>query len=214
MVLTPLVSLAVRSQSRCRALRMSRRRGRRSRSASSCRIRPAARRTSSRARSAEKLGAALGQPIVVENKPGANGNVGAEFVAKAPPDGYTLLLADIGALAISPSVYPTLPFDPVKDFAPVTMVAYSPHILAVHPVGAGASGDRSWSRSRRRSPASSTSRIVGPAARRISPASSSRRAPASSGPTSRTRAARRRSPTSSAARRTCCSTACSRPIRR
>src|SRR5205085_2857187 len=81
----------------------------------------------------DKLGAALGQPIVVENKPGANGNVGAEFVAKAPPDGYTLLLADIGALAISPSVYPGLPFDPVKDFAPVTMVAYSPHILVVHP---------------------------------------------------------------------------------
>ncbi len=81
----------------------------------------------------DKLGAALGQPIVVENKPGANGNVGAEFVAKAPPDGYTLLLADIGALAISPSVYPGLPFDPVKDFAPVTLVAYSPHILVVNP---------------------------------------------------------------------------------
>ena len=81
----------------------------------------------------DKLGTALGQTIVVENKPGANGNVGAEFVAKAAPDGYTFLLADIGAIAISPSVYPTLPFDPVKDFAPVTMVAYSPHILAVHP---------------------------------------------------------------------------------
>jgi tripartite-type tricarboxylate transporter receptor subunit TctC len=81
----------------------------------------------------DKLGAALGQPIVVENKPGANGNVGAEFVAKSPPDGYTLLLADIGALAISPSVYPGLTFDPVKDFAPVTLVAYSPHILVVNP---------------------------------------------------------------------------------
>src|SRR5436305_1941654 len=72
-------------------------------------------------------------PGVGENEPGANGNVGADFVAKSPPDGHTLLLADIGALAISPSVYPTLPFDPVKDFAPVTMVAYSPHILVVHP---------------------------------------------------------------------------------
>jgi tripartite-type tricarboxylate transporter receptor subunit TctC len=81
----------------------------------------------------EKLGSALGQPVVVENKPGANGNVGADFVAKAPPDGYTFLLADIGAIAISPSVYPSLPFDPVKNFAPVTMVAYSPHILVVHP---------------------------------------------------------------------------------
>ena len=75
----------------------------------------------------------LGQPILVENKPGANGNVGAEFVARSAPDGYTVLLADIGALAISPSVYPKLPFDPAKDFAPVTMISYSPHVLAVHP---------------------------------------------------------------------------------
>jgi tripartite-type tricarboxylate transporter receptor subunit TctC len=81
----------------------------------------------------QKLSEAWGQPVVVDNKPGANGNVGAEIVAKAAPDGYTLLLADIGSLAISPSVYPTLPFDPAKDFAPVTMVAYSPHILVVHP---------------------------------------------------------------------------------
>ena len=81
----------------------------------------------------DKLTAALGQPIVVDNKPGANGNVGAEFVAKAAPDGYTVLLADIGALAISPSVYPALPFDPARDFAPVSLVAYSPHILVVHP---------------------------------------------------------------------------------
>ena len=79
------------------------------------------------------LQAALGQPIVVENKPGATGNVGADFVAKSPPDGYTLLLADIGSLAISPSVFTTLPFEPVKDFAPVIMVAYSPHLLVVHP---------------------------------------------------------------------------------
>src|SRR6478672_7087667 len=77
--------------------------------------------------------AALGQPVIVENKPGATGNVGADFVAKSPPDGYTLLLGDIGSLAISPSVFASLPFDPVKDFAPIVMVAYSPHILAVHP---------------------------------------------------------------------------------
>ena len=81
----------------------------------------------------QKLTEALGQPVVVENKPGATGNIGADFVAKSPPDGYTLLLADIGSLAISPSVFATLPFDPVKDFAPVIMVAYSPHLLAVHP---------------------------------------------------------------------------------
>ena len=81
----------------------------------------------------QRLSESLGQPVIVDNKPGANGNVGADLVAKANADGYTLLLADIGALVISPSVYPTLPFDPVKDFAPVTMVAYSPHILVVHP---------------------------------------------------------------------------------
>ena len=77
--------------------------------------------------------AALGQPVIIENKPGATGNVGADFVAKSPPDGYTLLLADIGSLAISPSVFTNLPFDPVKDFTPVVMVAYSPHLLVVHP---------------------------------------------------------------------------------
>ena len=81
----------------------------------------------------QKMSEQYGQPVVVENKPGATGNIGADFVAKSPPDGYTLLLADIGSLAIAPSVVPTLPFDPVKDFAPVVMVAYSPHLLVVHP---------------------------------------------------------------------------------
>jgi tripartite-type tricarboxylate transporter receptor subunit TctC len=80
-----------------------------------------------------KLTEALGQPIVVENKTGANGNVGADFVAKSDKDGYTLLITDLGGLVISPSVYPKLPFDPSKDFSPVVMVSYSPHVLAVHP---------------------------------------------------------------------------------
>ncbi len=80
-----------------------------------------------------KLTEAWGQPVVIENKTGANGNVGAEFVVRSAPDGYTMLLSDVGALAISPSVYPSLPFDPIKDFAPVIMVSYSPHVLAVHP---------------------------------------------------------------------------------
>src|SRR5439155_2068953 len=81
----------------------------------------------------EKRTGAIGQAVVVQTKPGANVNLGAYLVAKSPPDGYPLLLGDIGPLAISPSVYPTLPFDPVRDFAPVTMVAYSPHILVVNP---------------------------------------------------------------------------------
>jgi tripartite-type tricarboxylate transporter receptor subunit TctC len=80
-----------------------------------------------------KLTEAWGQPVIVENKPGANGNVGADFVAKSAPDGYTLLLTDLGGLVISASVYPKLPFDPAKDFSPVVMVSYSPHVLAVHP---------------------------------------------------------------------------------
>ena len=80
-----------------------------------------------------KLSELWGQPVIVENKPGANGNVGADFVAKSAPDGYTLLLTDLGGLVISASVYPKLPFNPSKDFTPVVMVSYSPHVLAVNP---------------------------------------------------------------------------------
>jgi len=76
---------------------------------------------------------ALKQTVIVENKPGANGNTGTDFVAKSPADGYTLLLCDVGALAITPSVYSKLPFDPKKDLRGVTMLAYSPHLLVVHP---------------------------------------------------------------------------------
>jgi len=76
----------------------------------------------------QKMSESLGQPVLVENKPGQSGNMGADFVAKAPADGYTLVLMDVGNLAIAPSLY-KLPFNVDKDFAPVAMVGYSPHLL-------------------------------------------------------------------------------------
>ena len=75
----------------------------------------------------------LKQTVVIDNKPGANGNLGAEFVARAPADGYTWLLCDLGALAISPSIYTKLSFDPSKALRGAAMLAYSPHMLVVHP---------------------------------------------------------------------------------
>ncbi|MBO1012400.1 tripartite tricarboxylate transporter substrate binding protein [Achromobacter sp. SD115] len=82
---------------------------------------------------APRLADALKQTVVVENKPGANGNLGAGLVVQAAQEGHTVLLCDVGALAISPSVYTKLSFDPSKDLRAVGMLAYSPHVLAVHP---------------------------------------------------------------------------------
>ena len=82
---------------------------------------------------AEPLSKALGQPIVVDNRPGANGNIGAAMVAQAGTENHTLLLCDVGALAITPSVYTKLTFNPDKDLKAVAMLAYSPHLLVVHP---------------------------------------------------------------------------------
>ncbi len=81
----------------------------------------------------QKLNEAWGQPVVIENVPGAGGSVGADKVAKSSADGYTLLMGHIGTLAVNPSLYPNLPYDPVKSFAPVAWVASVPNVLVVHP---------------------------------------------------------------------------------
>ena len=81
---------------------------------------------------AQKLTIALGQQVIVDNRPGASGMIGAEQVVKAPPDGYTLLTVPI-TYAVTPSVYPKMPYDAEKDLAPVALVASSPFILVVHP---------------------------------------------------------------------------------
>ena len=79
-----------------------------------------------------KLSAAIGQSVVVENKPGASGNLGADAVAKATPDGTTLLLTDLGSLTTAPSLFSNLTYNLEKDLAPVTMVMFGPYVLAVH----------------------------------------------------------------------------------
>jgi tripartite-type tricarboxylate transporter receptor subunit TctC len=78
-----------------------------------------------------KLGEALGQPIIIENKPGASGNIGLDYVAKAAPDGYTIYLGNIGALAINPSLLPNLKINTLRDLTPITLVADLPGVLAV-----------------------------------------------------------------------------------
>jgi tripartite-type tricarboxylate transporter receptor subunit TctC len=80
----------------------------------------------------QKLNEKLGQPVIVDNRPGATGNIGAEIVSTAAADGYTVFMATL-SLVISPSFYKKLPFDPVKSFAPVGMVASVPLLLVVHP---------------------------------------------------------------------------------
>ncbi|MES2283262.1 MAG: tripartite tricarboxylate transporter substrate binding protein [Pseudomonadota bacterium] len=81
----------------------------------------------------QELTKAWGQPVIIDNIPGAGGSVGADKVAKAPADGYTLLMGHIGTLGVNPSLYPNLPYDAVKSFAPVAWVARVPNVLVVHP---------------------------------------------------------------------------------
>jgi tripartite-type tricarboxylate transporter receptor subunit TctC len=82
---------------------------------------------------AAELAKSLGQQVIVENRPGAGGNLGSDVVAKAAPDGYMLVMGTVGTHAINASLYANMPYDPVKDFAPVTLIATSPNVIAVNP---------------------------------------------------------------------------------
>ncbi len=81
----------------------------------------------------QKITESTGAAVVIENVPGAGGTIGADRASKAAPDGYTLLMGHVGTLAVAPSVYPNLPYDPIKSFAPVAWVAKVPNVLVVHP---------------------------------------------------------------------------------
>jgi tripartite-type tricarboxylate transporter receptor subunit TctC len=87
---------------------------------------------------APELSRVFGQQFIVDNKPGAGGNVGTAEVAKSAPDGYTLLMGTVGTHGINQSLYPKLPFDPIKDFAPITLVAGVPNVLVMNPAKAEA----------------------------------------------------------------------------
>ena len=81
----------------------------------------------------QKLSEAWGQPVVVDNRPGAGGNIGADLVAKSPPDGYTILEGALSTHAVNVSLYTRLPYDPVRDFEPITLVAVTPNVLVLNP---------------------------------------------------------------------------------
>ena len=81
----------------------------------------------------QELTKLLGQPVIVDNRPGAGGNLGADLVAKSPPDGYNVVLGAVGAFAVNMTLYPKMPYDVLRDFAPVSLVAIVPMVLVVNP---------------------------------------------------------------------------------
>ncbi|WP_439594316.1 Bug family tripartite tricarboxylate transporter substrate binding protein [Falsiroseomonas sp.] len=82
---------------------------------------------------AERAAALLGVPVVVENRAGANGNIAGDFVAKAAPDGHTLLMASVAMFSVNPVIYAAMPYDPARDFEPVIAIGSTPHLLVAHP---------------------------------------------------------------------------------
>jgi len=162
---------------------------------------------------AQKLGSALMQPFVVENRAGANGGIGADFVAKSAPDGYALLVTASGPIVVNPVLYAKVPYDPVRDFAPVAQCTVYQYVL-VTLAGSPIKSIVDLVDAARARPGPSPTVPPGSAAATISPESCSRSQRVPSSRTCLTRAARRRSPTCSAASSLSCSTRSSRRFRR
>jgi tripartite-type tricarboxylate transporter receptor subunit TctC len=80
----------------------------------------------------QKVSERIGQPVIVENKPGAGGNIGADAVAKSPADGYTILMGAVATHAINPTLYRSIPYDPIRDFTPITLIGVTPNVLVVN----------------------------------------------------------------------------------